>query len=156
MPGDATWQHRFYPDILWTTPGGDFVPEPSATTVVGVTFGPYEWTSTGLVSDVQAWIDDPGVSFGWVIVANEIDPETARNFASRDHSDDQLHPVLTIEFTPGPVPCPADWNDDDTVTSQDFFDFLTAFFAGEADFNDDLVTNSQDFFDFLTAFFAGC
>ncbi len=52
--------------------------------------------------------------------------------------------------------CPADWNHDHTVTSQDFFDFLAAFFTGGADFNTDTVTNSQDFFDYLTAFFGGC
>jgi hypothetical protein len=60
--------------------------------------------------------------------------------------------------TIGGKPCRADFNGDDTVNSQDFFDFLTAFFASEpaADFNEDTVVNSQDFFDFLTAFFAGC
>ncbi len=54
--------------------------------------------------------------------------------------------------------CAADFNADGEVNSQDFFDFLTAFFASEpgADFNHDGFVNSQDFFDFLTAFFAGC
>jgi hypothetical protein len=54
--------------------------------------------------------------------------------------------------------CRADYNSDDVVNSQDFFDFLGDFFAAEhdADFNEDDVINSQDFFDFLTAFFVGC
>jgi hypothetical protein len=52
--------------------------------------------------------------------------------------------------------CPCDWNQSGGVNSQDFFDFLNDFFAGNSDFNHDNVTNSQDFFDFLTCFFAGC
>jgi hypothetical protein len=54
--------------------------------------------------------------------------------------------------------CSADFNADGEVNSQDFFDFITAFFGEEAssDFNQDGVINSQDFFDFLAAFFGGC
>jgi hypothetical protein len=56
---------------------------------------------------------------------------------------------------PPPNACPCDFNDSGDVNSQDFFDFLTAFFTeGEgADFNEDGTINSQDFFDFLTCFF---
>jgi hypothetical protein len=52
--------------------------------------------------------------------------------------------------------CAADFNRDQTVNSQDFFDYLGVFFATDpaADFNLDAVVNSQDFFDFMTAFFA--
>lgn len=52
--------------------------------------------------------------------------------------------------------CPADWNQSGTVNSQDFFDFIAAFFANNADFNMNGQTTSQDFFDFLAAFFGGC
>ncbi|MBC7771164.1 MAG: PQQ-dependent sugar dehydrogenase [Pyrinomonadaceae bacterium] len=54
--------------------------------------------------------------------------------------------------------CVADFNQDAFTNSQDFFDFLTMFFADDprADFNDDAVINSQDFSDYLTAFLEGC
>jgi hypothetical protein len=53
---------------------------------------------------------------------------------------------------------PVDWDGNDVLNSQDFFNFISDFFAGSADFNRDAVTNSQDFFDFLGCFFnpAGC
>jgi hypothetical protein len=58
----------------------------------------------------------------------------------------------------GSAACPADFSGDGVVNSQDFFDFLTAFFTLDprADFDGDGQVTSQDFFDFLTAFFAGC
>jgi hypothetical protein len=52
--------------------------------------------------------------------------------------------------------CGCDWNGDNILNSQDFFDFLNAFFGNGADYNADGVTNSQDFFDFLVCFFSGC
>ena len=54
--------------------------------------------------------------------------------------------------------CEADFNGDGSVNSQDFFDFVAAFFGTgpSADFNHDGVVNSQDFFDFVSAFFVGC
>lgn len=64
----------------------------------------------------------------------------------------------TCEVNPD---CPCDFNDDDYLNSQDFFDFITCFFDTDpigcgADFNGDDVVNSQDFFDWILCFFSGC
>lgn len=55
-------------------------------------------------------------------------------------------------------PGPADFNNDGAATSQDFFDYLAAFFNAvpTAGFNHNGVVDSQDFFEFITAFFTGC
>jgi hypothetical protein len=85
--------------------------------------------------------------------------DSAKIYATwgKDYSAPRLI-IDDLTTLPADTSCPADFNEDDVVNSQDFFDFLTAFFASspDADFNADKVVNSQDFFDFLTAFFDGC
>lgn len=54
--------------------------------------------------------------------------------------------------------CPADYNADKVLNTNDYFAFLTDFFAGNprADFNADMSVDVQDFFEFLAAFLRGC
>ena len=54
------------------------------------------------------------------------------------------------------TPLPADFNCSGTVTVQDIFDFLSAWFSHNprADFNNSGAVTVQDIFDFLTAWFA--
>ncbi|MGE3109586.1 MAG: hypothetical protein AB7G11_14415 [Phycisphaerales bacterium] len=56
--------------------------------------------------------------------------------------------------------CAADYNYDGVLNSQDFYDFIVAFFGGpisySPDFNHDGAVNTQDFFDYFTAFLSGC
>ncbi len=54
--------------------------------------------------------------------------------------------------------CACDFSGDSSLTVQDIFDFLAAYFSGtpEGDFNDDGSATVQDIFDFLSCYFTGC
>ena len=56
------------------------------------------------------------------------------------------------------VLCAADFNNDGSISVQDVFDFLTAWFTGlpSADYNNAGGVTVQDVFDFLAAWFAPC
>lgn len=99
--GDATWTHRFYDTILWSQPGGDFVPTPSAQTTVGASLGFYSWGSTPeMVADVQAWLDNPASNFGWIVIGDENLYPTAKRFNSRQHTNASLRPQLIVDYIP--------------------------------------------------------
>lgn len=54
--------------------------------------------------------------------------------------------------------CHADFNEDGSVSVQDIFDFLAAYFTNDptADINNSEDVTVQDIFDFLSLYFAGC
>jgi hypothetical protein len=105
--GDATWIHTFFAAASWSQPGGDFVPESSASaSVIGT--GYYDWGSTpGMIADVQGWLDQPGSNFGWLVMGNEEFPLTAKRFDSREHPNPAMRPSLAIEYRPVPEPASA-------------------------------------------------
>jgi hypothetical protein len=122
---DATWLHTYFPDQFWASPGGDFVSTISASQTVGVALGEYTWGSTPvMVADVQAWLNTPETSFGWLVMGNEVDLRTSKKFASKDSPDVPAHPRLTIEYLP--PPCPWDCGDpaDGVVNIVDFLTLL--------------------------------
>jgi hypothetical protein len=99
--GDATWSHAFYDTEEWTTLGGSFVAQASATTTVGSAPASHTWGSTPqMVADVQGWVDDPSSNAGWILVGNEIPGRTARVFSSKDHPTESQWPRLTVEYAP--------------------------------------------------------
>ena len=64
-PNDATWRHRFFDTIFWTTQGGDFSATVSASQSVGG-IGQYTWSSAQMVADAQSWLDNPASNLaGW-------------------------------------------------------------------------------------------
>ena len=97
-PNDATWRHRFFDTIFWTTQGGDFSATVSASQSVGGV-GQYTWSSAQMVADVQSWLDNPASNFGWLVLGDESAIATAKRFDTRESASP---PVLTIQYIPGP------------------------------------------------------
>lgn len=121
--GDATWFHRFYPDLFWADPGGDFDALVSSSQAIGGALGAYTWGSTPrMVADVQGWLDDPDSAFGWLVQGNESALNSAKKFASREATDPALRPRLTIEFAP--APCPWDLDGDGVVDHHDLLEII--------------------------------
>jgi len=147
-PGDATWLHRFWPSVLWTTPGGTFVPEISASTVIGGT-GPYTWSSTAaMIADVQGWLDAPESNFGWIIRGNETTPQSVKALGSRENQVSEFRPRLTIQYEPPSVPAP-DLDGDGAVNGVDLGLLLASWGACPpppcaADLNNDGVVDAAD------------
>jgi len=102
--GDVTYTHRFHSDTPWTTPGGDFLTEASATTVVN---GSHERETTvtlsgpGLVDDIQAWIADPSTNFGWILRGGEtisFQGSLAHFYSREDTQPADLAPMLSLSY----------------------------------------------------------
>jgi hypothetical protein len=113
--GDATWDHRFFPSTFWDNQGGDFSASVTAATDVSVPDF-YTWQSPDLAADIQAWLDNPGSNFGWVIRGEEAVLGSAKRFFSRENPDAAKRPMLTITYkgpppptpTPSPTPTPTE------------------------------------------------
>jgi hypothetical protein len=106
--GSATWVYRFWNTAPWSASGGDFLATPSAETLVG-DVGSYVWSSPGLITDIQAWVQAPASNFGWILIAAPIGGTTAKRYASREFADPQQRPMLTITYdtlTANDVPLP--------------------------------------------------
>ncbi len=141
--GDATWTHRFYPNVFWTTPGGDFVATASATKNV-TTAGWYTWASTSqLVADVQGWVNAPASNFGWLVQGNETTLKSVKRFDTHE-AQPATQPKLTITYTP-PAPVLGDLTNDMKVNGADLAVLLGAWgAAGPADLNGSGVVDGAD------------
>lgn len=99
--GEVTWNSRLHNAGGWTEPGAasDVEPTPSATTFVNTVSGvTYEWKAAGVARDVQEWINDPGLNFGWLLRSDaENSLRTARAFAAREYGSSIG--TLEISFT---------------------------------------------------------
>lgn len=105
-PNDATWRHRFFDTIFWTTQGGDFSATVSASQLVGP-LGQYTWSSAQMVADVQGWLDNPASNFGWLMLGDESVFLTAKRFDTRESANPPVLAITYIGGTPTPTATPS-------------------------------------------------
>lgn len=110
QPGDVTWLHRNFPSQFWSTPGGDFVAQASASRIVSSVGGPKVWESTPqLVADVQSWVNQPADNHGWILLGFEGSGTSAKGFSTRETALPQERPQLVVQYTlPAPVEAAGD------------------------------------------------
>ena len=97
-PGDVTWLHRSYPDVFWTSPGGDHEATALASGISNQD-GPVLWPSTeALVACVQDWLNHPATNHGWLLRSDELLPRAVRRLDSREHREPGARPTLHITF----------------------------------------------------------
>ena len=105
---EATWNSPFaLTGVTWAAPGGlagsDFSSTVSgASYIYGTADSPYAFSSTNLISDVQAWVNAPAQNFGWILISTSEQLQfTARRFSSREDLD--APPELQITFQPAEI-----------------------------------------------------
>ena len=102
-PGSATWTHSFWDVTPWQTAGGDFDALASASSLVnGVGF--YDWTSSGLISDLEGMLAGETQDFGWILLGNETASGTTKRFDSMNISTAEFRPELLVEYAAVPAP----------------------------------------------------
>lgn len=94
---DATWIHTFFDTQTWDTPGGDLAGGVRASSTVGGV-GAYEWGSSGMVADVQTWLDTAAANFGWFLRGNEANSATVKRFNAVQHANEDKRPVLKVKY----------------------------------------------------------
>jgi uncharacterized protein (TIGR03118 family) len=106
--GEATWSARMRGTADWTSPGAgsDAVATASASTAVSSTFNTkYSWSGSGLVADVQFWVDNPSQNFGWLLTSRaESSSRSVRGFASREGGANAG--MLVVDYTTPPPDSP--------------------------------------------------
>jgi hypothetical protein len=148
-PGDVTWLHRFYPDVLWPAPGGQFTSVVSASRTVGA-IGTYTWASTPqLVADVQDMVANPATNFGWCVQGNEATQQSVKRFDAHESPTTTARPQLTVVYTPANI---FDLTGDGIVNGADLAIVLGSWgLTGPGDFNGDGVVNAVDVAQILSA-----
>jgi glucose/arabinose dehydrogenase len=97
--GDVTWEKSVFPSTDWSQPGGSYIEEASASVTVNE-LGDIFWeTSPGMVDDLNLWLAQPELNFGWLIRGDETLLGTAVRLDSRENAAAAARPSLQISYS---------------------------------------------------------
>ena len=95
--GDATWTKTLSSGSDWASPGGDYVSNASASTIVNLDEESL-FSSTDLTANVIEWHANPSDNFGWIVIGDESTTSTAIRFSSRENATVSARPQLKIYY----------------------------------------------------------
>jgi hypothetical protein len=110
---EATWLSPLaFTTNFWTAPGAaatnDYDPSLTASQIIYSTVqSPYQFPDPSadpatMIADVQRWLDNPAINFGWIFICESEDvASTARRFGSRE--DPNNPPVLQLGYIAPPL-----------------------------------------------------
>ena len=102
QPGDATWYHASFSNVLWTSAGGAFAASASASSGIGG-IGFHEMSSDQMALDVQNWVNGSANNHGWILRGDESLSQSVRRFYSTESGEDTA-PTLIVGYEIVPEP----------------------------------------------------
>ena len=51
-----------------------------------------------MVADVQQWLDNRAINYGWILIAGE-ESRTAKRFDTRENEIEEFRPVLEVNYS---------------------------------------------------------
>lgn len=104
LAGDTTWLHTDYPNTLWSNAGGDFDPVPSFSFELPDSGQASTGSQVGIATDLQFWLDNPSMNFGWLLKGDETLASSARKLTSRQSVNSSDRPRIVLSYmVPGEV-----------------------------------------------------
>ena len=127
-PGEPTWNHRQHNIVPWQSPGSgagsDYEETASAFVTVDANKA-FSFQSPAMISDLQAWIQNPESNHGWLIKARDesTDDGSARRYSSREAASGA--PLLTVTYEAAPEPTAPTLENPSLVGTEFTFQFTT-------------------------------
>lgn len=97
--GDTTWVYNEFATSSWTTPGGDFDPEVSASGPIGFTGTYVLGPALRMNADVQSWARG-AANHGWILRTDELTIQDARRLGARESTTASVRPSLVVTYLP--------------------------------------------------------